>query len=209
MLSFSSSLLAPIDAKLHLAARKGGHFIATEDLSTLLPDACRAVSQLVKAQNAPTFARLQESGMWLVHDPRVRLDDNSIDAPRADGGGFTTLLTDGATVCANAPRTFLNADKCVLSSAPYACGSTTAQAGIQIDINEKSIMDLGALGGRYLYAVVGLPVVDGDGRKIPHPCTVGYRSRWEVQAGKTCTRCKERFLFVAFWTGSFVCEHYF
>ncbi len=33
--------------------------------------------------------------MWLMHDPRVRLDDNSIDKPLADGKGFTSLLTDG------------------------------------------------------------------------------------------------------------------
>jgi hypothetical protein len=96
-------------------------------------------------------------------------------------------------LCSNAPRTFLNADSCVLSSVPYACGSTTAQAGILIDISEKSILDLSALSGRYLYAVAGLPVVDVDGRKIAHPCTVGYRSRWEVQAGKTCARCRDVF----------------
>lgn len=138
-------------------------------------------------QNVPVFARLQETGIWLVHDPRVRLDDNSIDRPLPDGKGFTSLLTDGAALCANAPRTFLNADKCVLSSNSYACGSTTAQAGIQIDINDKSVMDLSTLSGRYLYAIAGLPLVDVNGRSVPHPCTIGYRSRWEMQWSKTCT----------------------
>ena len=96
-------------------------------------------------------------------------------------------LTDGAANCANVPRTFLNADTCVLSSEPYTCGSTATSDGVEIEIDDVSIKALSDMSGRYLYAIVDLPVVDAFNTEITHPCTGGWRSRWEMQLGQTCS----------------------
>jgi hypothetical protein len=182
----SSSMLEPIDAHLHLAGRKEGHFILSKDLDeSLLPDECDAVNQLIDLKNEPVFALLGD-GTWLIHDPRIVLEDNTLDNPLFDGGGFNSLISDGVAICANAPRTFLNADKCVLSSAPYACGSTGASDGVGITMDDDSITALSSMSGRYMYAILGLPVVDAFDSHISNPCTDNWRSRWEIQSGQSC-----------------------
>ena len=47
-------------------------------------------------------------------------------------------------------------------------------------LNEENIITLFQLTGRYVYSVLGLPVVDKSNNRLPHPCTPGLRSRWEL-----------------------------
>jgi hypothetical protein len=123
----SETLLQSIDDKLHLAGRKAGQYILTGDLWSLLPDECAAVDlgTTLAEKKAPVFALLPD-GTWLMHDPRMVLEDNTVDNPLPDGGGLIRSETGNLAACANVARTFVNSKQCVLSSAPNACGSTAA-----------------------------------------------------------------------------------
>lgn len=92
------------------------------DDHTNLP--CDAVKSLFgqRGQPAPTiFGRW--NGMDLVYDARLVLETNTVENPLPDGGGTAVLETNGQMTCSNAPRSFINEDHCVLSTAETACSS--------------------------------------------------------------------------------------
>lgn len=71
-------------------------------------------------------------GEYWIHDPRFAFHENTVDSPMPDGGGSIVEATENAgfplgAFCASAPRTYLNEDKCSLSSEPTACGFETFQ----------------------------------------------------------------------------------
>lgn len=119
-------------------------------------------------------------------------------------------------MCANAPRTFLNEEHCELSSSVLACGSvgkkivhvlcvcfdryelvsnppllfwynTSGTPDLMIELNFDNLMTLHDLTGQYVYAVVGLPLIDIDGVMQPSVCELGLRSRWEILDASECT----------------------
>ncbi|KAL7542977.1 hypothetical protein ACHAXR_013016 [Thalassiosira sp. AJA248-18] len=62
------------------------------------------------------------SGQYLLYDGMLDIRDNVPSDPIADGGGLASKESaDGSTLCANAPRTFLNSDGCRLSYENDVC----------------------------------------------------------------------------------------
>ena len=69
---------------------------------------------------------------WYVHTPIGVLLDNTVESPASDGGGFNTNLTEGSTLCANVPKTFLNENGCVMSSDENACSLSSESKPIVV-----------------------------------------------------------------------------
>ena len=121
--------------------------------------------------------------------------DNTAESPLPDGGGLVveanTILGNSAlgAICSNVAATFLNEDKCILSTSPHTCavGSTSYQnqvGGPQylVPLNDTTIRVLynesgsGKVGTLYLYAVDKLRIEDD--KLAPPPCQRNAKSRW-------------------------------
>jgi len=145
---------------------------------------CGQLSAVTEENDAPVFGKLPD-GSWLQFDPRIVLEDNTLESHISDGGGLVRSLTGDKTKCANTPRTFLNEDQCSLSSSNTACGSAGTPL-VLIELNSSNIIDLHDITGRYLYAIAGLPLRDVDNVTQPSPCVPGVRSRWEILNASEC-----------------------
>ena len=119
------------------------------------------------------FGKLSD-GTWLIFDPRIRLEENTVDSPMIDGGKGAFLTSGEKTICSNVPRTFLNENSCLLSS--NAC-KPSSNSQVDILLQNSTISAINMLSGRYLYGIKGL-LVKYDGIRLDHPCTPGLRSRW-------------------------------
>lgn len=146
---------------------------------------CGQLSAVTEENDAPVFGKLPD-GSWLQFDPRIMLEDNTLESHISDGGGLVRSLTGDKTKCANTPRTFLNEDQCSLSSSNTACGSAGTPL-VLIELNSSNIIDLHDITGRYLYAIAGLPLRDVDNVTQPSPCVPGVRTRWEILNASECT----------------------
>lgn len=177
LLNISGSLQV-IDEKL----TQGEEIINTLPLTDEL---CNTLSDITEEGDEPVHGLLPD-GSYMLFDPRLDLQENTVENPLPDGGGMTTTLTGGKTMCANVPRTFLNEDSCLLSYSPSACSSSTAP-DLGIELNAENLQVLHELTGQYIYAILGLPVQDILEEKLESPCTPGLRSRWEIKPAGECT----------------------
>ena len=139
---------------IDMANTNGGDYILLSGSDDPL---CASLNDVSEETDLPTFGKLPD-GSWLMYDPRIKLEENTDVAPIGDGGGLTKSLTGDKTACANAPRTFLNEENCILSREASTCGSTTPQ--LKIDLTESNIQTLHSLTGQYVYAIMGLPTID-------------------------------------------------
>jgi hypothetical protein len=146
---------------------------------------CDQLSAVTEENDAPVFGKLPD-GSWLQFDPRIVLEDNTLESHISDGGGLVRSLTGDKTKCANTPRTFLSEDQCSISSSNTACGSAGTPL-VLIELNSSNIIDLHDITGRYVYAIAGLPLRDVDNVTQPSPCVPGVRSRWEILNASECT----------------------
>mmetsp|Transcript_1433 Transcript_1433/g.2264 ORF Transcript_1433/g.2264 Transcript_1433/m.2264 type:complete len:3782 (+) Transcript_1433:192-11537(+) len=156
-------------------------FILLEGLSSTT---CNNIPDVTEEGDPHVFGRLPDNS-WLIFDPRIVLEDNTDDSPIQDGGGSTELVTGGDTLCANAARTFLNEDKCILSTSSSACGAIPTPETL-ISLNEENLLTFLHLTGRYVYAIDKLTVEDSFGNKIEPVCTPGLRSRWKLKTESAC-----------------------
>jgi len=176
--NISQSILQTIDG----IRSSAGEFIYFDAIDDPL---CSQLSDVTEQNDSPVFGKLPD-GSWLQFDPRLKLEDNTVESPIVDGGGLVQALTGRQTRCANAPRTFLNEKNCTLSFSASACGSLGAQQ-LEIELNEESIISLHDMTDQYVYGVLGLPVIDFQGTKLESPCTPGLRSRWEIKMAADCS----------------------
>ena len=167
--NFASGNPQPID--VHISG--GSDYILTSPISDAI---CDEIPEVTERGDPPIAAQLP-TGQWVLYDPYLDIVDNTVESPIPDGGGATELATGGATYCANAARTFLNEDQCILSNAVTACGNVPTLE-TPIVLNERNLLQLLSLTGRYVYAVEGLEVQDTFGNQVPHPCGSERRSRW-------------------------------
>ena len=79
-----------------------------------LSSTCNDIPVLQELGDSPIFGQLLD-GSWLQFDPRLDLKTNTVVNPKNDGGYAETKLSR-QTLCVNAPRTFLNEDKCTMLS---------------------------------------------------------------------------------------------
>jgi hypothetical protein len=124
-------------------------------------------------------------GSFWLHDPRFSIFENSIESPKADGGGAIVESTMNATDdllqvrCFSAPMNFLNEDSCFLSTEPHACGEVVIDTGATVSLtftNFEKVYEASNR-NRYIYAVTGLRQSKTD---VPYdpPCTPSTTSRW-------------------------------
>jgi len=139
---------------------------------------------VTEERDPPVFGQLRD-GSWLQFDPRLKLEENTIDSPLPDGGGLVNALTSDETRCANAPRTFLNEDFCSLSNSSHACGSA-GTPNLMIELDANNIKKFHTITGQYVYAILGLPLIDVNGVSQPSPCEPGLNSRWEIMHADLC-----------------------
>ncbi|KAL7482807.1 hypothetical protein ACHAW6_008462, partial [Cyclotella cf. meneghiniana] len=175
--NISQSVLESIDE----IRSNAGEFIYFNAINDPL---CNQLNAVIEQDDAPLFGKLPD-GSWLQYDPRLRLENNTIEAPIPDGGGLVESLTGRKTSCANVPRTFLNEQNCSLSFSTSSCGSFGSPQ-LEIELNNDNIKSLHDMTGQYVYGVLGLPVIDFQGSQLESPCTPGIRSRWELKNATAC-----------------------
>ena len=174
--NITSGILDRIDSR-------GGEYILRGGSNDPL---CGQLNDVTEENDAPVFGKLAD-GSWLQFDPRIMLEDNTLEVTINDGGGLVRSLTGDKTKCANAPRTFLNEDQCSLSNSSTTCGSTGTPL-VMIELNSSNIIDLHDITGKYVYAIAGLPLRDVDDATQSSPCVPGLRSRWEILNATECTQ---------------------
>jgi len=118
-------ILDPIDE----VQSRGGEFILRGGLNDPI---CSQLNDVMEENDAPVFGRLND-GSWLMFDPRMDLEDNTLESHIADGGGLVRSLTALKTKCANAPRTFLNEEQCSLADSSMTCGSAGTPS-VQVEL---------------------------------------------------------------------------
>ena len=173
-----SSILRPIDGLF----TNGDEFLLEQPLSD---PRCSIIPGVVELNDPPIFGVLQ-NGSWLQFDPRLSLEENTIQSPIADGGSQNAIHSGKIMACSNVPRTFLNEKHCSISYAPLTCGTISSTPDVFIKLDEPTLLTLFNLTGRYVYGLMGLTVIDQLNNMIAHPCTPGLRSRWLLKEISTC-----------------------
>ena len=171
--------LEPIDTHKD---SNGEEFILVDRLDDKV---CSQLPNVAKDEDPPTFAQLPD-GTWLQFDPRLNLNDNTVQRPLPDGGGIVPILTKDYAQCANVARSLFNEDDCILSSEPTVCTGSYSKPNIVIGLNADSIVAIHNITGLYLYAVKGLPL-RSDGDTVASACLPGTKSRWEIKPSSECT----------------------
>jgi len=124
------------------------------------------ICEELSAESFPVYIDFTD-GNWMAFDPRINIQDNTIEQPIPDGGGSVKLE---GSYCSNAPRTFLNKDSCILADS--ACRDNNLMPDAFIDIDTDALGVFHEHTGRYFYAVEGLVVEDS-------PCVSETESKWE------------------------------
>ena len=147
-----------------------------------LSSLCSGLPPVPDLNDEPIFARTS-NGTWLIFDPRLEVETNTLSSPISDGGKAMFTASGGEKYCSNAPRTFLNENQCQLSS--DAC-KASSNSQVEILLENSTIAALNNITERYVYAIKGL-LVKYNGINLDHPCTPGLRSRWEPRSLSECS----------------------
>ncbi len=142
---------------------------------------CQNLPSMPTLGGQPIYGKLA-NGNYLIFDPRIEIESNTLTAPLIDGGKESVISSGGEKYCSNAPRTFLNENQCQLAS--DGCQMSLNDL-INIPLDNSTIAAINGLSGRYMYAIKGL-LVTYDGIALDHPCTPGLRSRWELKTFSDC-----------------------
>ena len=121
---------------------------------------------------SPTFIRSATlQNKWLMFDPRLKLQENSLEAPAVDA-------TPGQPGCPVVAKTFLNAHTCVAAAEACFPMTYTASNGnpLRLTLTDATIRAFYTKGGVYAYYVTNLDV---GYSAVPKPCDAqGTVSRW-------------------------------
>ncbi len=163
----------------------GGEYILFGGLADTQAAMCDQLNDVIEEGDSPVFGQLPD-GSWLQFDPRLVLEENTLDSHLPDGGGRVRSLTGEETRCSNAPRTFLNEEQCTLSDEPSTCGSA-GTPNLLIELSSVNIVNMYTITGQYVYGITGLPLIDAFANKQPWPCEPNLRSRWEILPASDCS----------------------
>lgn len=149
ILTIPDSALAPIDDETYPSLywksyQRGDEFRLTASINEA---SCSIVS--MDSDPPMVYGRLQNSKEVLLYDPRVVLQENTVENPIPDGGGSLVLETNNLVNCANAPRSFLNEDQCVLSTSATACRANESLE-IEIELSMDFIKAANEITGRFV-----------------------------------------------------------
>lgn len=116
---------------------------------------------------------------YYVHDPRLRLIQNTIDAPATD-----SRSTAGTGACPAVTKNFVNARGCARSTDTCSPLAIDSEAEVTLDHDIRRAWY--TTSGRYVYMVVGLRLeTDAGPAAVVPPCTRGFTSRW-IRAPGLC-----------------------
>jgi len=160
----------------------GDEFLLKQNLTDSM---CNSVPAVIDFTTPPIFGR-HPNGDWLLYDPHLKLNTNTLAQPMSDGGRNNLINSFERTLCSNVHRSFLNENQCIVPANVSVCRPLYPPA-TALTLNELNIRQLYNLTGRYVYAMKGLPVVDQYGTKLLHPCTPNLRSRWLLSDVYNCT----------------------
>lgn len=124
------------------------------------------------------------NGMYLAYDPRLVLEENTVEKPLADGG-TAAQDTNGQVRCSNARRTFINEDHCTLSTSATACSPSRVFSRTTIKLDPRTLKNITEADAKFrnrftaIYAFVDIPLtnasytVRGSGTKsyLNTPCS--------------------------------------
>lgn len=97
----------------HPNVRSAGYDISTAlDLTNLWLTAKKHPETVFPPLFGKTFNHKSGKMEYVLFDPKLKWEDNTVDSPIADGGGYLEFDTKGYYNCANAPRSFLNEEGC-------------------------------------------------------------------------------------------------
>jgi hypothetical protein len=114
-------------------------------------------------------AKSTDGTTWYMHDPRIILQENTLETPLSDGGGAN--MWGSRTICAGVTQNFLNQDTCHMSMEASTCFPGTTVSTTMV-LNEDTLRDFYDLsGGRLIYL---LNMTEPD----VGPCILGSSSRW-------------------------------
>lgn len=186
MLDLTGAVLAPIDNvaydSLYWTSLEGitEYILQEKFVSAKCSDMASLALGTNREPGQTIFGKVD--GQYLVYDPRLVLEQNTVESPLPDGGGLNSVLTNGQMECSNAPRSFLNEDHCRLSTDTTAC-SATVPVVTTIELNSNTLQDIIAVeselnhGSKHIYAFVDIPITDetdADGNYY-----LGYPPCWE------------------------------
>lgn len=112
------------------------------------------------------------NGIAYMHDPRLPTLDNevgSVATASAALSGSTAAAHAAVGSCHNVPKTWLNADTCVPST---ACSPTSFRA-VDVTLDDATLQSFHTLESAFVYAVGGLRL---EGAAATSPCVA--TSRW-------------------------------
>lgn len=99
-------------------------------------------------------------GKWndiaLVYDPRLVLEENTVENPLPDGGGAAVHETNGQMWCSSAPRSFINEDQCVLTTSPQACSDEVPPV-MTVTLDDTTISTIEDNNSTNIYVFVDIP----------------------------------------------------
>lgn len=78
----------------------------------------------------PTYAKTRD-GEWLLHDPRIIMEENTMENPLPDGG-YGDWKDDDTFYCSNVPRSIFNEDTCFLSTTKACVAGSDNKATAQV-----------------------------------------------------------------------------
>eukprot|EP00538_Stauroneis_constricta_P006056 CAMPEP_0119562960 /NCGR_PEP_ID=MMETSP1352-20130426/22092_1 /TAXON_ID=265584 /ORGANISM="Stauroneis constricta, Strain CCMP1120" /LENGTH=2119 /DNA_ID=CAMNT_0007611481 /DNA_START=203 /DNA_END=6559 /DNA_ORIENTATION=- len=207
-LDASSSDMVPVDTETYDSQywesyQDGDEFLLVKDLDESVLDNgandynCPRI-QLTPHEVPPTVfgrVRINNQNQYFLYDPRLVMMDNTVENPLIDGGGAVSMASDNKIKCSNAPRTFLNEDSCILSTAETACRADEPPV-FSVKLTEDFLKTVYELEGRYVYAIENLPLndesyFDNRGRMQyyqPPPCGKFRNrvSRWLQVSNNKC-----------------------
>lgn len=169
LLDFPDNYKPPSVLSDRIPALNNNNWLRTSDevpnyllLGNISPDSCKNLPT-PGAWTAPVFAQTTD-GIWLVHDPRIVMQENSVTSPLDDGGVSSWKL--GATdECSNVRRTFQNEASCRMSST-VACRAgvddlSQAMEGLIVCGSHGEVSNDPTLGDGWM----DIPAIDGSRAK--------------------------------------------
>ena len=120
------------------------------------------------------------NGTYARYEASVKIEENTIESPIYDGGGSIQLNDASRYYCSNVPRTYLNEDSCVLSTAATACridSDVFTTGSYERRLDETLLEAIHDATGLYIYAVQDLRL-PATFEETEEPCYEGVRTRW-------------------------------
>ncbi|KAL7569362.1 hypothetical protein ACA910_010449 [Epithemia clementina (nom. ined.)] len=171
LISLDSTKAGPIDQDLYQ-----GQTQMLTIKKALTDSVCGNINYNEPGQVPAVYATY--NGLWFVHTPRFKILNNTLTETLNDGGGSIIVRTSGGAAeykaeCANVARTFLNEDRCFLSTDPSTCAVNSEIKSLLVCGSPNEVSNDLALGGTQFNGAFDL--------KTSWGITSGSRDLWSAK----------------------------